>query len=29
MKRYGLFMYPAYYPYGGWNDFMDSFDTIE
>lgn len=29
MKRYLLFCGENYYPYGGWEDFKDSFDTIE
>ncbi len=29
MKRYLLFMGMHYYPFGGWKDFKDSFDTIE
>ena len=29
MKRYLLFMGMHYYPCGGWEDFKDSFDTIE
>jgi hypothetical protein len=29
MKRYMLFAYYRYYPAGGMNDFIDSYDTIE
>lgn len=29
MKRYLLFMYDNYYPYGGWSDFKGDFDTVE
>lgn len=29
MKRYLLFAGSHYYPSGGWDDFKDSFDTIE
>lgn len=29
MKRFMLFGYHAYYPYGGMNDFIDSFDDIK
>lgn len=29
MKRYLLFAGDDYYPGGGWDDFMGSFDTIE
>lgn len=28
MKKYLLFGGDNYYPSGGWNDFVDSFDTI-
>ncbi len=28
MKRYILFGYDGYYPRGGWNDFIASFDTV-
>lgn len=28
LKRYALFGYDAYYPGGGWSDFIDSFDTF-
>lgn len=28
-KRYLLFGYDTYYPLGGMNDLIDSFDTIE
>lgn len=29
MKRYLLFIGLHYYPLGGWDDFKDSFDTVE
>lgn len=29
LKRYLLFAGDHYYPKGGWDDFRDSFDTIE
>lgn len=29
LKRYLLFCMYNYYPTGGWNDFSDSFDTLE
>jgi hypothetical protein len=29
LKRYLVFWYPQYYPGGGWNDFEDSFATLE
>lgn len=29
LKRYLVFTYDCYYPLGGWDDFRDSFDTIE
>jgi hypothetical protein len=29
MKRYLLFAFDKYYPKGGWEDFIGSFDTIE
>jgi hypothetical protein len=29
MKKYLLFNYSNYYPAGGFNDFENSFDTIE
>lgn len=29
MKRYLLFAGSWYYPGGGWNDFVESFDTLE
>jgi hypothetical protein len=29
MKRYALFCYDAYYPGGGWGDFVNSFDTVD
>lgn len=29
MKRYLLFSYYMYEPYGGWNDFRDSYDSKE
>jgi hypothetical protein len=29
IKRYLLFCMHNYYPTGGWNDFSDSFDTLE
>lgn len=28
MKRFALFCYDRQYPYGGWNDFKGSFDTL-
>lgn len=28
MKRYLLFIYPHYYPAGGWNDLVASFNDI-
>lgn len=28
-KKYMLFAGDHYYPIGGWNDFVDSFDSIE
>lgn len=28
MKRYLLFAGESYYPFGGWEDFRDSFDSI-
>lgn len=28
MKRYLLFCFDSYYPGGGWNDFVDSFDSV-
>jgi len=28
MKRYLVFAYSLYYPYGGWNDFVGSFDKM-
>lgn len=27
MKHYLLFFFPEYYPSGGWNDFVASFDS--
>lgn len=27
MNRFALFAGPTYYPYGGWQDFVDTFDT--
>ena len=27
MRRFLLFAYDAYYPSGGWSDFLDSYDT--
>lgn len=27
VKRYMVFAYPAYYPGGGWSDFVCSFDN--
>ena len=29
MKRFLLFSYPSYYPGGGKNDVVDSYDTLE
>lgn len=29
MKRYALFEFEQYYPGGGFNDFVDSFDSVE
>ncbi|GJL93068.1 hypothetical protein [Hyphococcus sp.] len=29
MKRYALFAYDAFYPAGGWGDFVNAFDTAE
>lgn len=29
VKRYLLFGGDTYYPFGGWEDFFDSYDTIE
>lgn len=29
MKQFLLFAGPRYYPGGGWQDFVDSFDTLE
>lgn len=29
MKRYAVFGFEGYYPSGGWNDFLESFDTVE
>ena len=29
MNRYALFAYESYYPAGGWQDFVRTFDTIE
>lgn len=29
MKQYLLFVGETYYPAGGWDDFIDSFDSIE
>ena len=29
IKRYILFCYYRFYPYGGWGDFTNSFDTLE
>ena len=29
MKRYGIFAYGCYYPYGGMGDFWSDHDTIE
>jgi hypothetical protein len=29
LKRFLLFAGVAYYPMGGWEDFIDSFDTLE
>lgn len=29
VKQFILFMYPTFYPQGGLNDLVDSFDTLE
>lgn len=29
LNRYLVFSYPEYYPGGGWNDFVSSFDSLE
>lgn len=29
VKRFLLFIFDEFYPRGGWNDFVDSFDTLE
>ena len=29
MRRYLLFVYDHYYPYGGWADFKGSYDSLE
>jgi hypothetical protein len=29
MKRYWLFQFDQYYPQGGMNDFVESFDSLE
>lgn len=29
MKRFLLFAYDCYYPYGGWADFQSDHDTLE
>jgi hypothetical protein len=29
MKRYALFLGEFYYPSGGWDDFKNSFDTLD
>ena len=29
MKKFMLFGYDAYYPSGGWGDFMGDFDNVE
>lgn len=29
MKRYLLFAGDRFYPYGGWKDFISSYDTID
>lgn len=29
MNRYLLFAFDSYYPQGGWEDFVESFDTLE
>lgn len=29
LKRYLVFEFEQYYPAGGWNDFVGSFDTLE
>lgn len=29
MKRYLAFCFQLYYPYGGWDDYIGDFDTIE
>lgn len=29
LKRYLVFAFDDYYPTGGWNDFIESFDTLD
>jgi len=29
MKRYAIFTYYRYYPAGGWDDYLASFDELE
>ena len=29
LKQFLVFAYNGYYPSGGWNDFQDSFDSLE
>jgi hypothetical protein len=29
MRRYALFVFNKYYPAGGWDDFVGTFDSIE
>lgn len=29
MKRFLLFVFDEFYPRGGWNDFVDSYETLE
>lgn len=29
MKQFALFTFETYYPGGGWNDFVDTYDNIE
>lgn len=29
MKRYAVFSFWEFYPTGGWNDFVGSFDTLD
>jgi hypothetical protein len=28
MKRFGLFLFDSFYPAGGWNDFVGSYDSL-